>query len=67
MQNLATSGLKSKSSAPRAILARSGNVEIATFRPVLAPEDKMKLGKTDITVPVIGVGAWAWGDRSGYW
>jgi len=27
----------------------------------------MELGKSGVMVPVIGVGAWSWGDRSGYW
>ena len=42
-----------------------GEVQVASVSPWLAPEDKMRLGKSDLTVPVIGVGAWAWGDRSG--
>lgn len=29
--------------------------------------DYTNLGKSDLRVPVIGIGAWAWGDRSGYW
>ncbi len=33
----------------------------------IAPSDLMKLGKSDLVVPVVGVGAWSWGDRSGYW
>jgi len=34
---------------------------------VLDDADLMQLGKSGLTVPVMGVGAWAWGDRSGYW
>ncbi|GIL51221.1 hypothetical protein Vafri_7290 [Volvox africanus] len=33
----------------------------------LAPADYTTLGTTDVRVPVMGVGAWSWGDRSGYW
>ncbi|GLC36902.1 hypothetical protein PLESTB_000180300 [Pleodorina starrii] len=33
----------------------------------LAPSDMTTLGKTSLRVPVMGVGAWSWGDRSGYW
>ncbi|GFR47566.1 hypothetical protein Agub_g9291 [Astrephomene gubernaculifera] len=33
----------------------------------LSPMDMTTLGKTDVRVPVMGVGAWSWGDRSGYW
>lgn len=25
------------------------------------------LGRSELKVPVLGVGAWSWGDRSGYW
>lgn len=28
---------------------------------------KRKLGKSDVVVSEIGVGAWSWGDRSNYW
>lgn len=36
---------------------------------VLAPSagDMVKLGKSDLEVSALGVGAWSWGDRSGYW
>ncbi|KAJ9522698.1 hypothetical protein QJQ45_019899 [Haematococcus lacustris] len=30
-------------------------------------QDMMELGKSGLRVPVMGVGAWSWGDRSGYW
>ena len=53
--------------ASRRTSVRSADVEVASVSPWIAAEDKMRLGKSDITVPVIGVGAWAWGDRSGYW
>lgn len=33
----------------------------------LAPSDYTTLGKSGLRVPVMGVGAWSWGDRSGYW
>ncbi|KAG2495115.1 hypothetical protein HYH03_006725 [Edaphochlamys debaryana] len=33
----------------------------------LAPQDMTTLGKSGVKVPVIGVGAWSWGDRTGYW
>lgn len=34
---------------------------------MLAPSDMTTLGRSDLKVPVLGVGAWSWGDRSGYW
>ena len=34
---------------------------------VVLEDEKMNLGKSDIIVPRIGIGAWSWGDRSGYW
>eukprot|EP00199_Chlamydomonas_sp_CCMP681_P001956 CAMPEP_0119107180 /NCGR_PEP_ID=MMETSP1180-20130426/8975_1 /TAXON_ID=3052 ORGANISM="Chlamydomonas cf sp, Strain CCMP681" /NCGR_SAMPLE_ID=MMETSP1180 /ASSEMBLY_ACC=CAM_ASM_000741 /LENGTH=379 /DNA_ID=CAMNT_0007092633 /DNA_START=5 /DNA_END=1144 /DNA_ORIENTATION=+ len=30
-------------------------------------KDTIQLGKSGLMVPSIGVGAWSWGDRSGYW
>ncbi|EFJ49624.1 hypothetical protein VOLCADRAFT_80526 [Volvox carteri f. nagariensis] len=33
----------------------------------ISPSDYTTLGKTNVRVPVMGVGAWSWGDRSGYW
>lgn len=27
----------------------------------------VELGKSGLVVPEMGVGAWSWGDRSGYW
>jgi len=36
-------------------------------KPSISSVDMMQLGKSGLKVPVIGVGAWAWGDRSGYW
>ncbi|KAF6250865.1 NADP-dependent oxidoreductase domain-containing protein [Scenedesmus sp. NREL 46B-D3] len=29
--------------------------------------DTIELGKSGLQVPVLGIGAWSWGDRSGYW
>eukprot|EP00191_Tetraselmis_sp_GSL018_P017791 CAMPEP_0177582920 /NCGR_PEP_ID=MMETSP0419_2-20121207/3028_1 /TAXON_ID=582737 /ORGANISM="Tetraselmis sp., Strain GSL018" /LENGTH=390 /DNA_ID=CAMNT_0019072241 /DNA_START=173 /DNA_END=1345 /DNA_ORIENTATION=- len=29
--------------------------------------DKVKLGKSGLEVSALGIGAWSWGDRSGYW
>jgi len=29
--------------------------------------DLVQLGKTDLKVSALGIGAWSWGDRSGYW
>mgnify|MGYP001159997662 CR=1 FL=1 len=29
--------------------------------------DRVTLGTSDLSVSAVGVGAWAWGDRSGYW
>lgn len=29
--------------------------------------EQRELGKSGLQVPIIGVGAWSWGDRSGYW
>lgn len=43
--------------APRMIAAKATSVNVET----------MELGKSGIRVPVLGVGAWSWGDRSGYW
>lgn len=48
------------------LLVRSAEAPSAPST-TLAASDLINLGKTDIQVPVIGVGAWAWGDRSGYW
>lgn len=30
-------------------------------------EEKRQLGKSALTVSTVGIGAWSWGDRSGYW
>ena len=32
-----------------------------------AGDDRVELGKSGVVVPAIGIGAWSWGDRSGYW
>eukprot|EP00775_Hariotina_reticulata_P010106 gene10106-10262_t len=32
-----------------------------------AAVDTVELGKSGLQVPVLGIGAWSWGDRSGYW
>ncbi|KXZ49204.1 hypothetical protein GPECTOR_22g794 [Gonium pectorale] len=57
--------------AQRAVARRSlaARPVLATAAPssVLAPSDMTTLGKTSVRVPVMGVGAWSWGDRSGYW
>eukprot|EP00877_Chromochloris_zofingiensis_P004358 jgi/Chrzof1/13923/Cz08g18010.t1 len=29
--------------------------------------DTVELGKSGLRVPLLGIGAWSWGDRSGYW
>lgn len=34
---------------------------------VILSSDRVELGKSGIVVPAVGVGAWSWGDRSGYW
>ena len=34
---------------------------------VVDVEEKVELGKSGVYVPRIGIGAWSWGDRSGYW
>ncbi|WIA34227.1 hypothetical protein OEZ86_012580 [Tetradesmus obliquus] len=36
----------------------------ATTKPAV---DTIELGKSGLQVPVLGIGAWSWGDRSGYW
>eukprot|EP01024_Parvocaulis_polyphysoides_P059181 TRINITY_DN638_c0_g2_i1.p2 TRINITY_DN638_c0_g2~~TRINITY_DN638_c0_g2_i1.p2 ORF type:complete len:358 (-),score=31.41 TRINITY_DN638_c0_g2_i1:181-1254(-) len=33
----------------------------------VTPKETTTLGKSDVEVSSIGVGAWSWGDRSGYW
>ena len=55
----------SSSSANAAAPSDAVEVQVASVTPWLAPEDKMRLGGSELMVPVIGVGAWAWGDRSG--
>lgn len=34
---------------------------------VVSEGDLVQLGKTDLKVSALGIGAWSWGDRSGYW
>ncbi|GIL75335.1 hypothetical protein Vretimale_8016 [Volvox reticuliferus] len=47
---------------------RSVNLQAAASPDsTLALADYTTLGKTNVRVPVMGVGAWSWGDRSGYW
>lgn len=54
-------------------IAPSASIEIEPvsavvhLRPKIADEDFIKLGKSGLTTPVIGIGAWSWGDKSGYW
>ncbi|GBF94827.1 aldo keto reductase [Raphidocelis subcapitata] len=47
---------------PRALRVRAA----APTTPI-APVEQRELGQSGLQVPIIGVGAWSWGDRSGYW
>ena len=38
-----------------------------TASPASPASDRVRLGTSDLVVSATGVGAWAWGDRSGYW
>ena len=39
----------------------------STASPASPASDRVRLGTSDLVVSATGVGAWAWGDRSGYW
>lgn len=41
--------------------------EAAALGGQLQVDDRVKLGKSDVEVSAMGIGAWSWGDRSGYW
>ena len=60
--------------------ARARPLAVASARPPLASAtgdatttttsstaDRVTLGTSDLSISAVGVGAWAWGDRSGYW
>jgi hypothetical protein len=52
----------------RARLARSSTtVQSSAASTDVTIVDRVKLGTSEIMVGATGVGAWAWGDRSGYW
>jgi aryl-alcohol dehydrogenase-like predicted oxidoreductase len=54
-----------------AVRASSTDIEVASSTIVpskkIADDDYMNLGKTQLRVPRLGLGAWSWGDSSGYW
>jgi len=43
------------------------NIRCSAAPPVDLANETRKLGKSNLTVSTVGVGAWSWGDRSGYW
>ena len=53
---------------PSPLVARAASPIDAPLQSVRAvTEDRTTLGSSDLSVSSTGVGAWAWGDRSGYW
>eukprot|EP00798_Chlamydomonas_sp_ICE-L_P025879 gene25879-11551_t len=63
----------SKVTAPRSTLAQRSSRFAAIVpkaaeivAPRAAPEMR-ELGNSGLQVPCVGVGAWSWGDKSGYW
>lgn len=44
-----------------------GSASASTSKVSAATGDRVTLGTSDLSVSATGVGAWAWGDRSGYW
>ena len=48
--------------------AEPSDVSTASTASTASPAtDRVTLGTSDLSVSATGVGAWAWGDRSGYW
>ena len=48
--------------------AEPSDVPTASTASTASPAtDRVTLGTSDLSVSATGVGAWAWGDRSGYW
>jgi len=61
-----THGRRAVVQAPRAEAGAEGESSVTAS---LAPStgDVIELGKSGLEVSALGVGAWSWGDRSGYW
>ena len=49
----------------RATRRSAPGVSACTATP--AAVETVQLGKSSLRVPPVGIGAWSWGDRSGYW
>ena len=53
--------------APALLARASSESETTTTTSSASTTDRVTLGTSDLSVAATGVGAWAWGDRSGYW
>eukprot|EP01025_Chloroclados_australasicus_P008514 TRINITY_DN13037_c0_g1_i1.p1 TRINITY_DN13037_c0_g1~~TRINITY_DN13037_c0_g1_i1.p1 ORF type:complete len:391 (-),score=22.58 TRINITY_DN13037_c0_g1_i1:216-1319(-) len=51
------------------VVCNNASVEAASSTRIteMLPKETIRLGKSKLEVSNIGVGAWSWGDRSGYW
>ena len=53
--------------AARSSAEPSGASTASSASPASPATDRVRLGTSELVVSATGVGAWAWGDRSGYW
>lgn len=63
-------GVRSSSSSSRVsrvVVVRAAESTDVAKKVSPATTDRVTLGTSDLSVSATGVGAWAWGDRSGYW
>jgi len=52
---------------PRPPHPRAPAASATDAKPVAPAADEVELGKSGLRVSAVGIGAWSWGDRSGYW
>ena len=65
---------RSRAAPRRAAVAARASTDAAATTPAAGvgntfrtATDRVTLGTSDLSVAATGAGAWAWGDRSGYW
>ncbi|KIY94697.1 aldo/keto reductase [Monoraphidium neglectum] len=56
---------RSNAASRQRVIAIKATASVQPITPAVI--EQRELGQTGLQVPVIGVGAWSWGDRSGYW